>query len=108
MLRRLFSAPRSAGARRQRCERPGVEAIEVRRVLATFTVVNTADSGPGSLRQAILDSDQRAGPNQIRFSIGTGTKIIAVRSPLPTVTTPVLINGLTQAGVNPSTAAPVI
>ena len=36
---------------------------------ATFTVTNTADSGLGSLRQAILDSNVTTGPNTISFSI---------------------------------------
>jgi hypothetical protein len=34
---------------------------------ATFTVTNTADSGPGSLRQAILDANAAAGPDTVVF-----------------------------------------
>ena len=33
-----------------------------------FVVVNDADSGPGSLRQAVLDADLMAGPNTITFN----------------------------------------
>ena len=40
---------------RRRC-RPSLEAMEARQLLSTITVVNTADSGTGSLRQAILDA----------------------------------------------------
>lgn len=34
---------------------------------ATFTVVNTSDSGSGSLRQAIIDANANAGPDTITF-----------------------------------------
>ena len=41
---------------------------------ATFTVVNLADSGPGSLRQAVLDANANPGPDEIVFADGlTGT-----------------------------------
>ena len=36
---------------------------------ATFTVTNTNDSGPGSLRQALLDNEKVPGPNIIEFDI---------------------------------------
>jgi hypothetical protein len=34
---------------------------------ATFTVTNTADSGPGSLRRAILDANAAAGADAVVF-----------------------------------------
>jgi hypothetical protein len=34
-----------------------------------FVVTNTQDSGPGSLRQAILDANNNPGPNSISFNI---------------------------------------
>jgi hypothetical protein len=37
-------------------------------VPSTFTVKNLADSGPGSLRQAVLDADAQPGPDTIRFA----------------------------------------
>jgi len=40
---------------------------------ATFTVTTTADSGTGSLRQAILDANEIAG-GDIVFSNVTGTR----------------------------------
>ena len=65
-----------------------------------FSVTTTADSGPGSLRQAILDSNAEAGGmNTIEFAIpGQGTQTIALASPLPAVTNPVLIDGFSQPG----------
>ena len=36
---------------------------------ATFTVTTTADTGAGSLRQAILDANAAAGPDTIQFSV---------------------------------------
>ena len=37
----------------------------------TFTVTTTADSGPGSLRQAILNANANAGADQITIPAGT-------------------------------------
>src|SRR5262249_33233351 len=50
---------------------------------ATFTVVNTNDSGAGSLRQAILDANGNAGLDTISFNIpGSGVHTI---QPLSTI-----------------------
>jgi len=71
----------------------------------TFTVTNTADSGVGSLRQAILNSNGTTpGPNTIAFSIpGTGVHTITPLTVLPTISTPVLIDGDTQPGTSANT-----
>ena len=65
---------------------------------ATFTVTNAADSGLGSLRQAILDANAVPGPDMIRFLIATGAQTINLASPLPVITGAVLIDGTTQPG----------
>jgi hypothetical protein len=76
---------------------PLLEQLEARQLLAPFVVDNTNDSGAGSLRQAILDSNAAPGPvNAIQFSIGTGLRTIAPLSPLPTITQAVVIDGSTQ------------
>ncbi len=80
--------------------RPRLEVMEDRTLLSTFLVSNTGDSGPGSLRQAILDSNNAVGAtNTIDFDIpGTGVQTIAPLSSLPTITNPVLIDGTSQPG----------
>ncbi len=69
--------------------------MEDRTLLSTFLVSNTGDSGPGSLRQAILDSNNAVGAtNTIDFDIsGTGVQTIVPLSSLPAITNPVLIDG---------------
>lgn len=44
------------------------EALEDRAVPAAFTVSNLLDSGPGSLRQAILAANSNTGPDIVRFA----------------------------------------
>jgi hypothetical protein len=65
-----------------------------------FVVNTTADSGPGSLRQAILDANSlTAGATTIDFAIpGTGIQTIEPITPLPSITASVLIDGTTQPG----------
>ena len=43
--------------------------MEARHLLITFFVDNAADSGPGSLRQAIEDANTAAGPDAIEFRL---------------------------------------
>ncbi|HKI21136.1 MAG TPA: LamG-like jellyroll fold domain-containing protein, partial [Isosphaeraceae bacterium] len=74
--------------------------MEDRTLLATFVVTNTDDSGDGSLRWAILDSNatRDSGSNIIRFAIpGDGVHTIAFSSS-PLVTSSVLIDGWSQPG----------
>ena len=75
-----------------------LEVLEERVVPSTYTVINTNDSGSGSLRQAILDVDANPGANSITFSIGSGVQTIAPTSALPAVSTSVIIDATTQPG----------
>src|SRR5215510_13143393 len=61
---------------------------------ATFTVTNTADSGAGSLRQAILDANALGGADIIVFDSGVFStpQTIVVTSQLP-ITTDLAIIG---------------
>src|SRR5436190_5680762 len=84
---------------RRRTFAPRLEAMEDRLVPATFTVLNTLDSGAGSLRQAILDANATAGTDLIDFNIGGGgVQTIAPTSALPAITDAVTIDGTTQPG----------
>ena len=64
---------------------------------ATFLVATTADAGPGSLRQAIIDANGMAGADTIAFTIpDLGVPRITLASALPTITDPVTIDGTGQ------------
>ena len=65
----------------------------------TLTVTNTADSGPGSFRQALLTAQTNPGPNTIVFQIsGTPPFSIKPANALPAITAPVVIDATTQPG----------
>src|SRR6516225_3437124 len=81
-LASLLRCPKSGPARTRRERRrrpkrhqrqhfvPRLEALECRTLPSTFTVLNLADSGPGSLRQAILDANAQPGADTIQFAHG--------------------------------------
>ena len=84
-----------------------LETLDNRDLPSVFTVTTTADSGPGSLRQAILDTNAAAGADTIAFNIpGTGVHTIVPTSRLPKITDAVVIDGYTQPGSRPNTAGP--
>ena len=75
--------------------------------VATITVINTNDSGAGSLREAISNSNATDGvADTIDFDVptgtdpgcvvGTGVCTITLATTLPPVTDPVIIDGTTQ------------
>lgn len=67
-------------------------------------VTNTNDSGPGSFRQAILDANLNPGLDTIDFAIpGSGVFTISPLSTLPSITSPVVIDGYSQPGSSPNT-----
>jgi MBG domain-containing protein len=73
------------------------EFSQCRQVAGSFIVASTSDSGPGSLRQAILDANANAGPDTITFNVGGGgPQTISPSTALPTITDPVTIDGTTQ------------
>ena len=72
----------------------------------TFVVTNTNDSGPGSLRQAIVSANRSNSPppDTIQFDIpGTGPFTINPLSALPVITHPTIIDGYSQPGASPNT-----
>jgi parallel beta-helix repeat protein len=71
---------------------------------AVFTVSNVKDSGSGSLRQAIMDSNSSPGLNHIVFNIsGKGPFRIRPKRQLDPITNPVIIDAYTQTGSNQNT-----
>jgi hypothetical protein len=78
---------------------------------ATFTVTTTADSGAGSLRQAITDSNASSGVvDTIAFNITgagcAGAPAVCTIKPtswLPDIVDPLVIDGYTQPGSSPNT-----
>ena len=69
-----------------------------------IAVINTNNGGPGSLRQAILDSNADAGDrDRIVFNIpGTGVHTIVPLTALPVISQPAIIDGTTQPGYSGS------
>lgn len=81
----------------------GVEAGARPARAATLVVTTTADSGPGSLRDAIETANSTPGPDTITFNIpGSGVQTIQPLSALPTITDPVVIDGSSQPGYSDS------
>ena len=59
---------------------------------ATFTVTNLADSGPGSLRQAVLGANAAPGADEIDFTPGLTGTITLTSGEIP-ITDPLAVNG---------------
>jgi Bacterial Ig-like domain (group 3) len=122
---------RSGKGRGGRGARPVAELLESRQLLAVITVnsIGDADGADGgttlSLRQAIeisngtlaisalsisqdaLVSGALSTPNTIDFAIaGTGPFVIEPSTALPAITSPVVIDGYSQAGAHPNTNGP--
>src|SRR5262245_3525425 len=94
MFRLSFYGRRKPAQRRgcrPRCL-PGLETLEAREVPSTFTVLNLADSGAGSLRQAVVDANGSPGADTIQFAPGLhGT--ITLSSGQLSITDSLTING---------------
>lgn len=92
-LRRADRPRRRSSARgrgRPATARLSVEALEHRALLSVFPVTSLADSGPGSLRQAILDANATPGDDTIPIEV-TGT--INLAGALPTLSSNLTIEG---------------
>ena len=80
-----MSRPNTIGhvRRRQAFHRTGLlaraEGLERRTLLATLVVNDAGDSGPGTLRQAILDANTLTGPDTITFNIPGGGSVRTIR-----------------------------
>ena len=107
-MKHFISRTRPGRSARRRARCLIAERLEDRTLLSTFTVSNTDDHGPGSLRQAIVDANDNANvggvPDEIDFDIpGSGLQVISPTSGLPPIIDPVVIDGYTQPGSSPNT-----
>jgi parallel beta-helix repeat protein len=83
----------------------GVAASAVPAQAATFAVINTNDTGAGSLRSAMLAARQQPTQDEIKFAIpGNGPHTITPVTTLPVITQPVAIRGYSQPGAAAATA----
>ena len=96
MRKSAFSANRRN--RRIRPRGCGFEKLEDRQAMAILTVVNTNDTGDGSLRQAILQANSLPGPDRIEFNILGGSKKIVPLTSLPWLEDTTEIDGTSQPG----------
>ena len=67
---------------------------------AEFIVINTNDTGAGSLAEAITDANASVGSDTIVFRIPIDNPVINLTTALPVITGPVIING---TNTNPNT-----
>src|SRR5262249_49403955 len=99
--RRLVMWPRFSSRRpvpRRRRTRLHVEALEDRQAPAVFTVTDPGDSGPGALRQAVLNANNAAappGPDRIACAPALATATISL-----TTTAPAAPDGLSAFAVS--------
>jgi trimeric autotransporter adhesin len=84
----LFHARRQAS---RKLALSGLEVLESRELLSTFTVTNLQNAGAGSFRQAIIESNAQAVPNTIDFDVTATIRIS--RTSLPAITNTVTIDG---------------
>jgi hypothetical protein len=70
-----------------------IEALEDRTVPSTFTVLNLADSGTGSLRQAVLDANANPGADLISFAPSARDGTVALTSGQLDITDNLQIDG---------------
>src|SRR5581483_3660295 len=99
--RRSLTKSGKSSCRRSLCfgrAQLSLEALE-HRLVPTSVVSNINDSGPGSLRQAIIDANAASGACVIDFNIAdSGVQDIQLASALPDITNSVTIDGTSQPG----------
>ena len=104
-FRKIFNLDLSKKASRKGIRRKlELLNLEERVVPANYTVVNTSDSGAGSLRQAILDANLTAANDTINFTFASGTNpyTITLASALPNIADAGISGTLTINGLGTS------
>ncbi len=64
----------------------------------SLTVTNAADSGPGTLRDAIELANSSPGLDSILFALPIGGTVLSPLSPLPPIIDSLVLDGFSQAG----------
>ena len=86
--------------------KPAIEGLEGRRLFATFIVTTTADTGAGSLREAITLANADSDADVINFNIpGAGVQRIQPATALPAIVSQVAVDGYSQPGAKANTQA---
>jgi fibronectin-binding autotransporter adhesin len=90
---RAFDAPENRFLKLFRYKRLWLFAMSLQpSFLLSITVTSTDDSGPGTLRQAILDANAAVGLQTINFSLPNPSTIF-LSSPLPPITNQISVSG---------------
>ena len=87
------STRRRPTRRRSPASRLYLEALEDRRLLTTFSVLNFLDSGPGSLREAITNANGAPGADLISFAPAARDGTIALTGGQLSITDDLTIDG---------------
>ncbi len=88
----LYSAP-SSGTGSATVKAKSGSGSGTATVTVTSQVTNNLDSGPGSLRQALLDAANVPGQmHTIQFELPSGQQSISLLSPLPSVADPLILS----------------
>lgn len=74
------------------------DTLEPRKLLATFTVTSDADSGAGSLRQAVIDANAAAGADVIEFDDGLRSGTIGLTTGQIVIASDLTIRGSDASG----------
>src|SRR5258708_11896625 len=95
--RRVGTAHRNSDPLRDAC-RAALEPLEARLLMTVFTVTNTGDSGAGSLRWAMDQSNNTPGVDTIAFNIPSADKTIRLTSALFGFYDAAIVDATTQPG----------
>jgi hypothetical protein len=90
---------------RRRAFRQAFDRLEDRRLMATYTVTTNANTGAGSLRDAVNNANLNPGADTIAFNLPIGSRTITLTTTLPALSGPTTIDGTTNPGYN---GAPVV
>lgn len=102
----LFQRERTlARSRRRKRRSEQTEKLEDRALLATFTVTNTLNDGPGSLRAAVVAANAANGADDIVFDIPASGPVITLSTGEITIDDDLTIDGTNLAIDGPITVS---